>query len=118
MTFRQYDTLVKSCAQYPDINQNLIYPALGLAGESGEYVDKIKKLWRNEDVTGLDELNRLSSGTEKRQELLKELGDILWYINASASSLGSSLEEVAAINAAKLLDRKDRNVIKSEGDNR
>lgn len=82
-----------------------IYPALGLCGEAGEFADKIKKTWRN--GTPLD----------KRAALL-ELGDVLWYLSACARDLGSSLEEVAAMNVAKLLDRRARGVLKSEGDNR
>lgn len=82
-----------------------VYYALGLAGEAGELADKIKKAWRNQKP--LDNI-----------AVLRELGDVLWYLTAIAVHLGSSLEEVAAMNIDKLADRAARGVIKSEGDDR
>ena len=113
MTFDEYQAAAGTTAAYPDKGNNLLYPALGLAGETGETVDKIKKLWRNKGVTGIQALEPAD-----RQELLKELGDVLWYCAALASELQEPLGEVAALNIQKLADRKARNVIKSEGDNR
>ncbi|HVU59794.1 MAG TPA: nucleoside triphosphate pyrophosphohydrolase family protein [Candidatus Saccharimonadales bacterium] len=82
---------------------------LGLCGESGEVADKIKKLQRN---------NAGAMSDEERAEVLKELGDVLWYLSAITYYLGGSLDEVARGNLAKLFDRKARGVIKSAGDNR
>lgn len=82
---------------------------LGLAGESGEVADKVKKLQRN---------NGGAMGEEERRELLKELGDVLWYLSAITYYLGGSLDDVAQANLEKLFDRKARGVIKSAGDNR
>jgi NTP pyrophosphatase (non-canonical NTP hydrolase) len=112
MTFEEYTKRALSTAQF-DPSLGLIYPALGIAGESGEFVDKIKKEVRNNG-------NRFgnSMSPEVRLEMVKELGDILWYINQAADQLGYNLQEVAAINIRKLEDRRKRNAIKSEGDNR
>ncbi len=82
---------------------------LGLAGETGEVAEKIKKLQRNE--------NSVVNPSDKK-EIAKELGDILWYLNAIAYYLGISLQDVAEGNITKLFDRKKRGVIKSKGDNR
>lgn len=82
---------------------------LGLVGESGEFADKIKKLYRNNGGTMSD---------EERKELLKELGDILWYVSVVAHYLEADFEAVAVANLAKLEDRLQRNVIASKGDNR
>lgn len=82
---------------------------LGLVGESGEVADKVKKLQRNNDG---------AMSEEERQELLKELGDVLWYLSAITHYLGSSLDDVAKHNLEKLFDREARGVIKSRGDNR
>jgi NTP pyrophosphatase (non-canonical NTP hydrolase) len=112
-TFAEYSEAVWQFASYPERGKNLIYPALGLAGESGEVAEKIKKLWRNQGQTGASGLS-----AEKREELVKELGDVLWYVNAMCREMGVTMDEVAAKNAAKLSDRAARNVIKSEGDNR
>lgn len=105
MTLDEYQELAMLTAQYPSVSPLPIYPALGLAGESGEFADKVKKAWRN--GTPLD-----------REATLRELGDVLWYVAAAARDVGSTLEEVAQLNLAKLADRRDRGVIKGEGDNR
>lgn len=82
---------------------------LGIVGETGEYAEKIKKIIRN---------NRGKMSDIEKDELIKELGDILWYVAVSAHYLGKSLDEVAQINIEKLSSRKDRKVIDSKGDNR
>lgn len=87
----------------------IIYPTLGLAGEAGEVVEKIKKVLRNDNG---------KFTKEKRAEIAKELGDVLWYIAVLANNIGYKLSEIAEMNHAKLKDRKERGVIKSEGDNR
>jgi NTP pyrophosphatase (non-canonical NTP hydrolase) len=113
MTLNEYQQAALETAQYPDRGNNVIYPSLGLAGEAGEAVDKVKKIWRNLGIT---------SGREylatQRLELAKEIGDVMWYVAALADEIGFDLESVAAMNMAKLKDRKERGVIKSEGDNR
>ena len=86
-----------------------INKVLGLVGETGEFAEKVKKIQRNEK-------GELSE--ERRKELLKELGDVLWYLSALTHYLGGSLDELANNNLAKLSDRKTRGVIKSEGDTR
>jgi len=50
--------------------------------------------------------------------LLKELGDTLWYLTQSAQALGSTLEEVATLNIAKLDSRASRRAIGGSGDER
>lgn len=82
---------------------------LGLVGEAGEVAEKYKKLIRD----GLDQPD-----SEAKQELLKELGDVLWYIAVLTNYLGDDLETVAQINLDKLSDRRSRGVIKGKGDNR
>jgi NTP pyrophosphatase (non-canonical NTP hydrolase) len=113
MTLNEYQQAALETAQYPDRGNNVIYPSLGLAGEAGEAVDKVKKIWRNLGVTSGREY--LAS---QRLELAKEIGDVMWYVAALADEIGFDLESVAAMNMAKLKDRKERGVIKSEGDNR
>lgn len=94
---------------YGDINAQLMAQILGLVGESGEFADKIKKIIR-------DHAGKLTD--DDRTELIKEVGDILWYVNSVAHLLGSSLEDVARINNEKLASRANRGVIGGSGDNR
>jgi len=103
--FDAYQEFTKSMSRYPD-SQAIQYTALGLAGESGEYCDKIKKIIRGDP-------NHASN-----QDLAYELGDVLFYVSEAARQLGYKLSEIADMNIVKLLSRKERNVIKGSGDNR
>jgi NTP pyrophosphatase (non-canonical NTP hydrolase) len=114
-TFKEYQEKALSTASYPSIGNNLVYPSLGLAGEAGELVDKIKKISRNK---GILVPSKSDLTEDEKLAIIKELGDVCWYVSALAGELGTTLTEVATININKLFDRRDRNVIKSEGDNR
>lgn len=91
------------------MDNNYIYPILGLVGEAGEVAEKIKKVNR---------VGRSEFTDEERKEILKELGDVLWYMSQLSTELGLSLEEVASKNIEKLQSRLKRGVINSDGDNR
>ena len=78
---------------------------LGLLGESGEIAEKLKKAIRDKFP-----LNRY--------DMLKELGDVLFYVTALANLHESSLAEVLEINMRKLNDREARGVLSGNGDNR
>ena len=92
-----------------DVTPQLMAQVLGLGGESGEVLEKFKKILREKQGVLTD---------EDKAEIVKELGDILWYVNSVAHLLGSSLEEVAARNNEKLASRKQRDQIYGNGDNR
>ena len=94
---------------YGDINAELMAQVLGLVGESGEIAEKFKKIVR-------DKAGKLSD--DDRIELAKELGDVLWYVNAVAILLGSDIETVAMNNLEKLQSRKARGALHGNGDNR
>lgn len=109
MNFEDFQNIVKETSIYPHQGNNVAYVTLGLAGEAGEVADKVKKLIR-------DDKGILTP--DKKKEMIKELGDVLWYLAACASELGVDLEEVATQNAKKVEDRKSRGVLSGEGDNR
>jgi NTP pyrophosphatase (non-canonical NTP hydrolase) len=109
MTFEEYQVEARKTAVYPNKDNNFIYPTLGLAGEAGEVAEKIKKVLRDSD--GI-------VSPEKKIEITKELGDVLWYVANLSKELGISLEEVAAKNIEKLKSRQDRNELHGSGDNR
>lgn len=92
-----------------EVNMAFLDKILGLSGESGEVADKVKKIIR-------DKNGKISE--EDKQDLSKELGDVLWYLATSARYLGLDLENIAQDNIAKLDDRKARNQISGSGDNR
>lgn len=110
MTFEEYQNKAKLTALYPNYgNGEFIYPTLGLVGEAGEVAEKVKKIIR-------DDGGKVSSA--KKEELKKEIGDVLWYISQLSLELGLSLEEVAKDNVKKLYSRLERNKLHGDGDNR
>lgn len=86
---------------------NLVYSALGLAGEAGELVNKVKKLLR---------------GDRDREALVAgirgEMGDVLWYLAALAEDLDVDLADIARENIDKIRSRQSRDEIRGTGDNR
>ena len=82
----------------------LMENVLGLGEEAGEVQGKIKKLIRDKSFS--------------KSDIIKELGDCLFYVTAIANYLDSNLQEVANANMKKLHDRRDRNKIQGSGDNR
>ena len=103
MRFNEYQEEASKTAIYPE-QYNIVYPALGLAGEAGEVAEKVKK--------------HIRDGVLNVDDLKKELGDVLWYLAAIASDLGLNLDDVAESNLKKLRSRKERGVISGSGDNR
>ncbi|MES2953731.1 MAG: nucleoside triphosphate pyrophosphohydrolase family protein [Patescibacteria group bacterium] len=113
MTLREYDDAADGTALYKDRGHNLMYAVLGLAGESGEVADKLKKIIREISYDPKQPFT-----PEDRKALLAEVGDVLWYVSACAHELGSTLDEVAQMNIEKLASRKARGVLHGSGDNR
>jgi|TARA_R110000744_G_scaffold124299_2_gene229802 NTP pyrophosphatase (non-canonical NTP hydrolase) len=83
----------------------LIENTLGLVGEAGEVAEKVKKLLR--DKTKVDQ-----------KEVLKELGDVIFYATAISNYFYSNLAEVLELNMDKLNSREERGVLRGSGDDR
>lgn len=116
MTFDEYQEFAKGTARYKEtLGDSLrpelfyLYSALGLAGESGEVVEKVKKLLREKKGV-VDDI--------AREEITKEIGDVLWYIAMLSEELGVPLSKVVETNVEKLSSRKNRGVVFGKGDNR
>lgn len=109
MTFDEYQEVSKKTAVYDQGQQVLYYLGLGVTGEAGEIAEKLKKLMRN---------HKGQMSEEMRQDLKKEMGDVLWYLSQLSFELGFKFSDVAKANVEKLQDRQARGVLKSEGDNR
>jgi NTP pyrophosphatase (non-canonical NTP hydrolase) len=109
MQFDEYQKKSRETAQYPSIVQSFVYPVMGLASEVGELLGKIKKIFRDDKgiVTDL-----------KKQDISKELGDVLWYVAQVATEFDLKLEDVALANIEKLQSRLKRGTIGGSGDNR
>lgn len=89
--------------------KNFLYPVLGLAGEAGEVVEKVKKIFR-------DDGGKVT--TDKKKEIQKELGDVLWYLSQVATEFGLSFDAIAKTNLDKLRSRVERDKLQGSGDNR
>jgi len=85
--------------------ERLVENTLGLVGESGEVAEKIKKLFRDK-------------GKFSDEDVLKELGDVLFYVVALSNTFGGNLKKTMEMNMAKLDDREQRGKLKGSGDNR
>ena len=87
----------------------LSYVSLGLAGEAGEFANKVSKIIR--DNPGV-----ITMGNKLK--LIDELGDALWFLSEAARILGVDLEIVADDNLSKLANRAESGTIKGSGDER
>ncbi|MBP9727806.1 MAG: nucleoside triphosphate pyrophosphohydrolase family protein [Candidatus Moranbacteria bacterium] len=109
MNFQEYQEQSRKTAIYPKAGDNFVYPVLGIAGESGEVAEKIKKVLREKNGI-VDE--------ETKQEIEKELGDLLWYMSQLASELSISFDGIAQKNIIKTQSRMERGTLLGNGDNR
>ncbi|HRZ11716.1 MAG TPA: nucleoside triphosphate pyrophosphohydrolase family protein [Kiritimatiellia bacterium] len=110
LDFKAYQEGAMRTAVYPKRGEgNWTYPALGLAGETGEICEKLKKAIR-------DDGGRISP--ERLRDLARELGDVLWYIAALCTELGLAMQEVAEQNLAKLRARQENGKLHGSGDHR
>ena len=90
---RESNDLPKIAERFQNIGTvRLVHAMIGMVTEAGEFQDMMKK--------------HLMYGKEiDRTNLVEELGDIMWYVGLACSELGVSLDEVMAINNAKLAAR-------------
>jgi NTP pyrophosphatase (non-canonical NTP hydrolase) len=93
MKMNQYQDLTARTALYfDDVVEEITAWTMGIAGESGEVADIVKKaVWHNHPWD--------------HQKLAYELGDLLFYIARLSNVIGYSLDEVAVMNQQKLYSR-------------
>ena len=93
MTINEYQKLAMTTLN-PDLDKKdvLINGVMGLCGESGEVIDIVKK--------------HLAQGHElDKEKIIKELGDVAWYMAEIATVLDVELEDVLVQNIEKLKKR-------------
>ena len=93
MTINEYQELaMKTLNPELDKKDVLINGVMGLCGESGEVIDIVKK--------------HLAQGHElDKEKIIKELGDVAWYMAEIATVLDVELEDVLVQNIEKLKKR-------------
>ena len=122
MKLNEYQRAAMMFAKY-DTND---YPFIALAEEVGEVMGKIAKFNRKNKSSMDSTINRIGSDDfqlsdrelELKKLLKKELGDVLWQLQACCNELDFKLEDVATENLDKLQCRSSRGVIIGEGDDR
>lgn len=88
LTVEEYDREAARTATYPGSGTgDLTYPILGLIGETGELAEHAKKMLRDDGGT---------LTPARRESMLKEAGDVLWYLSAVAREESWSLRGVIA----------------------
>lgn len=92
MFANDYQCLVTKTMKEQEFNNALCNYSMGLAGESGELIDLLKK--------HVHHGHPLDSA-----KVEGELGDILWYLAALCETLNVELGDIMAINIAKLRAR-------------
>ncbi len=99
MTLDEYEEFVTGLASeytMKDFHSKLGTAGLGLGGEGGEVADIAKKVL----------YHGMEWNEEVRQKVIKELGDVLWYVAFAARNVvNMSFEEIIATNVAKLQAR-------------
>lgn len=125
----EYQRIATKSAIYPGKGTpfGLMYAALGLA-EAGEVQNKVKKAFRDDGVisfvtdsrAGKDEhiVECAPITPERRAQIVKELGGVLWYVAAVCDEIGATLSEVALQNLEELCSRTERGTLQGDGDNR
>lgn len=114
LKFNEYQKLASTTDKFNGGQHDITEPAflekiLGLCGEAGEVSDKIKKIIR-------DKKGKMEEAD--RDAILKELGDVLWYVALLSEYLGSDFSSVAQANLDKLASRQARGKIGGSGDER
>lgn len=106
MELDEYQDRTQETAVYPE-QEAVEYLALGLNDESGEVAGAVKKYMRGD--YGEEELcSRVES----------EAGDVLWYWVRLLDELNLTASEVMEKNAEKVFDRKNRDKIRGDGEER
>ena len=109
ITATEYQTRAAETAIFPK-QKALEYLTLGLVGEAGEIANKAKKLIRD----GADREDYHA----KLNAVGHELGDVMWYCAMLAKEVDMNLGRIMEDNLDKLADRKARNRLQGDGDNR
>lgn len=109
MDFNEYQDKTFKTVKNPDNPKYVEYLVLGLTGEAGEIANKYKKVIRD---------NNGELSDEKREDLMYEIGDVLWYAAQLSATLGFKLEDVAQANYNKLISRLERGKLSGDGDKR
>lgn len=115
LTLDAYQDACHEFAFYPGW---LIYPTMGLTGEAGEVSEAVKKAIRDDEMPLDEAFDTTKLDPEKRLQIARECGDVLFYLAMIADDIDYTLSEIAELNLEKLTDRKERGQLGGSGDYR
>lgn len=75
----------------------LFWAPMGVAAEAGEFVGEFEKMYRKDE-------GHLTP--ERKEAILAEAGDVLWFLTAALDSLDLTVEEAIDYNIDKLRRRR------------
>lgn len=106
LTANDYQEAAGRTAVHPmDELRALSYLSLKLNGEAGEVAELVGKWIRGD-------------GPLSREKMLKELGDVQWYLARLAKMMDLTLEEVMQANLEKLARRQREGTLQGSGSDR
>jgi len=123
----EYQRLATKTAIYPGCGTplGLMYVALKMNGEAGEFAEHVGKAMRDDGLgnglyydNGVVQDGGHGLTSQRHLALVKEVGDVLWYLSAACNELGIKLSDVAVTNLEKLQSRTERGKLSGSGDNR
>jgi len=95
------DSVIRNKKTTDPTKLRVLHWALGLGGEAGEALEFVKK-------------SEFYGDHRHTHDLIKELGDVVWYVTALASEYGYELEDVLRMNMEKLQERYKDGFTKEE----
>lgn len=123
-----YQRLTEKSAIHPGRGTfvGIMYLTGKLAGEAGEVAELIFKALRDDNIAieaqsgkfGQDYFAFENFSDERKAKLVKELGDVLWYVARLADEIGVDLSEVMGENLLKLQQRSAKGKLHGDGSDR
>ncbi len=107
--FREYQDRSRLTAVFDgwgDVRR-ISYVSLGLTNEAGEAAGEIEKFLRDDTC---------AFTSSRRDKVVDECGDVLWYLSRVLEEAGSSLEEAAEKNLEKVHRRLANGTLQGSGD--
>lgn len=85
MNIQEYSSIIEKTAVYPEKVDGfgICYAYLGIIGENSEY---------------LEELNKFMNNGNNKEALIKEAGDVCWYVTLMAQKLHLNLNKIFTYN--------------------
>ncbi len=103
MLIEDYKKKALKCLQ-PNLKNNneelVVYGCIGLAGEVGELINKLKKIMYHQNyIEGIDKYY------QNKDDLILEIGDIMFYIISLTQAIGIDFNDCLIKNLEKIEKR-------------